>query len=334
MSGPRGKRGLLAITSGDQDGIGPEVSLKALCANGREKNVVFLLFRAPKLRLREQQRLRGVFRKSLAIHWRDSSAESLRVLIEEIDRDQYDLIEILSDQSPAVWVKRVATLCAEGLLDGLVTAPLSKTEIKKAGMKEIGHTQILETVTGAGPAFMGFIGDHFSVVLGSGHLPVTKAGKDYLKNFEAAVGAADQLRKLLPPAQRRLPIGVLAINPHAGEKGLIGREEEALSLQLARLQKKFNLVGPLVPDVAFLRENWKKFGVYLAAYHDQGLIPFKVIHGFQSGIHVTLGLPIHRSSVDHGTAKDLFGKNMADHRSMLKALRWSVKTAQAKGRKR
>lgn len=333
MTRRQGKRRLLAITSGDQDGVGLEVSIKALRANGREADVVFCLFRAPTLKLAEQKKLHSVFKRNLSIHWRGTSVRSLQDLLEGVDLGQYDLIEVLSDASPAVWVKRVGSLCAEGFFTGIVTAPLSKTEIKAAGMKEIGHTQILESVTGVRPAFMGFIGHHFSVVLGSGHLPVKDAGADYIENFEAAVTASDQLRKMLPAGKARLPIAVLAVNPHAGEKGMIGGEDDELTLKVARLSKKFGLVGPLVPDVAFMKENWDRYSVFLAAYHDQGLIPFKVIHGFHAGIHVTLGLPIHRSSVDHGTAKDLFGKNLADHRSMLKALEWSVKTAKAKGRK-
>lgn len=333
MTPVKRKRRLLAVTSGDQDGIGLEVSLKALRAHGREADVVFCLFRAPTLKLAEQRKLHAVFKRNLTVHWRDSSVKSLHALLEDVSPEQYDLIEILSDASPALWVKRVAALCSEGFFTGIVTAPLSKTEIKAAGMKEIGHTQILESVTRVKPAFMGFIGDKFSVVLGSGHLPVTRAGADYLKNFDAAVAAADQLRQMQPGPKARLPIGVLAVNPHAGESGMIGEDDDALAVKIARLRDKYALVGPLVPDVAFMKENWGKYSVFLAAYHDQGLIPFKLTHGFHDGIHVTLGLPIHRSSVDHGTAKDLFGKNQADHRSMLKALEWSVKTAKAKGRK-
>jgi len=115
----------------------------------------------------------------------------------------------------------------------------------------------------------------------------------------------------------------LGLNPHAGDSGLIGSFDDlVLKPILDRLrQEGFLIEGPLVPDVAFLKTNWKKYLAYVACYHDQGLIPFKMIHGFESGVHLTLGLPFIRTSVDHGTAKDLFDLDHADDRSMREAIK-------------
>ncbi len=85
-----------------------------------------------------------------------------------------------------------------------------------------------------------------------------------------------------------------------------------------------NIVGPLVPDAAFFKENWDKFSVYVANYHEQGLIPFKMIHGQESGLHITMGLPFVRTSVDHGTAKNIFGRNKANPASMRLAIEWAI----------
>lgn len=324
-------RSLVAVTTGDQDGIGPEVSVKALAELGPQKSVVFCVFRSagtPSDGLRR-------FKRRTTVAWKNTSIPALRKLIATALLEKPDLIEVISPGSPALWVEVSAKLCSNRFFAGMATAPLSKTEIQKAGFKAIGHTQILERVTRSKPAFMGFIGDQFSVVLGSGHVSLQKAGKMFLKDFDAALTAALQLRALLPKGKRHLPVGVLGIDPHCGEKGIIGAEDFLLKKKIVLAQRRHRgVIGPIVPDVAFLPENWKKFSVFLTAAHDQGLIPFKMTHGFRSGIHVTLGIPIHRSSVDHGTAKDLFRKNKADHRSMLQALQWIVKNASTrKGKK-
>ena len=114
----------------------------------------------------------------------------------------------------------------------------------------------------------------------------------------------------------------MGLNPHAGEKGIIGNCEADL---FRKLPSAFS--GPLVPDAAFLKKNWKTYSLYLCLYHDQGLIPFKLVHGQDSGVHITLGLPFLRTSVDHGTAEDIFNKNVANHASMLEAIQLNLQLA-------
>jgi 4-hydroxy-L-threonine phosphate dehydrogenase PdxA len=121
---------------------------------------------------------------------------------------------------------------------------------------------------------------------------------------------------------------VLGLNPHSGESGLIGKEEKSILIPTLRTIKDGSVVGPLVPDAAFRKENFSKFSVFVALYHDQGLIPFKLVHG-GNGAHVTLGLPFVRTSVDHGTAKDIFGKNVAESTSMEHAIRLAAEMVQS-----
>jgi 4-hydroxythreonine-4-phosphate dehydrogenase len=231
------------------------------------------------------------------------------------------VIEVHSVESPAHWVEEAAHACRHGLFQALVTAPLSKTTIIEAGLRDIGHSEILARVSGVDDLFMGFAGRHFAVVLATGHKPLREALNDFsVAKLTKAIVAARQLRSILPRARQSLPLALVAVNPHAGEGGLIGSEEGWM-----RALAKDDVRGPLVPDGAFLPKNWKAYSVYICPYHDQGLIPFKLAHGFKGGVHLTLGLPFVRSSVDHGTAKELFGKKKAESGSMKDALLTAIR---------
>jgi 4-hydroxythreonine-4-phosphate dehydrogenase len=318
MNNPR-----IALTTGDSDGIGLEVTLKALGKLGPQKGIQFLLWREDSLYAsKEIKKLDKKFKRITV----ESLAEALKI------EGNY-LIDIASDLSPAHWVEESAKACMKDQLQGMATAPLSKVTIKKAGFKDLGHTDILKRVSGAKKVHMGFIGDKFAVVLATGHIPITQITKHLsFSSLAEAILHADEMRKLLPAAKKNKPIGVLGLNPHAGEQGLIGKEELLLFPELAAWakEKKIPLQGPLVPDAAFFPQNWNKYSVYVALYHDQGLIPFKMAHGQDSGVHMTLGIPFIRTSVDHGTATDIFGKNKANPSSMSDAIRWAVKFARLK----
>lgn len=309
----------IALTTGDVDGIGFEVTAKALHHLGPQKGVQFLLWRPE-----------GASKKYLSLI--DQKFERITVddLSQALEIEGPYLIDIASDLAPAEWVELSAKACLKKDVHALATAPLSKTSIKAAGFKDLGHTDILKRLSRAKHVHMGFVGEKFNVVLATAHLPV----KDITKHLSFSTLAealinANELRKKLPAAQAKKPIGVLGLNPHAGEAGLIGQEELLFFPELVSFakEKKIPFEGPLVPDAAFFPENWKKYSVYLSLYHDQGLIPFKMIHGQDSGVHMTLGIPFIRTSVDHGTAKDIFGKNKANPNSMIDAVRWAAKLA-------
>lgn len=309
----------IAITSGDSDGIGFEVSAKALHQLGPQRGIQFLLWRSEGADARYLRLLDKKFERI--------TVESLE---EALNISGPYLVDIASEAPPAKWVESTAKACLKGQVHALATAPLSKTSIKDAGFKDLGHTDILKRLSRVKHVHMGFVGDKFNVVLATAHLPVRDISKHISFSILAeALLNANELRKKLPSAQSRKPIGVLGLNPHAGERGLIGQEELLFFPELLSFakEKKIPVEGPLVPDAAFFPENWRKYSVYLCLYHDQGLIPFKMIHGQDSGVHMTLGIPFIRTSVDHGTAKDIFGLNKANPASMLDALRWAVKLA-------
>jgi 4-hydroxythreonine-4-phosphate dehydrogenase len=201
----------------------------------------------------------------------------------------------------------------------MATAPLSKTLVQKEGYQAKGHTEILQKVSGVSDVHMVFIGSNFNVLLATGHLPLQKVpGFLTQEVLQKALDHALQLRKILSPKLRKKPIALLGLNPHAGEAGVLGKEEIRVFKPLLPQYKAVE--GPLSPDAAFLEQNWSRYSVFVCPYHDQGLIPFKMVHGTR-GFHLTFGLTFVRTSVDHGTAFDIYGKNKADGSSMYDAIK-------------
>lgn len=313
----------IVLTTGDVDGIGLEVTAKALNHLGAQRNVQFILWRA-----------KGTFKspnkKYLDLIDKKWTRVTVQSLEEALTLSGPKLIDIASDLSPAHWVEESAKACLKKAASGIATAPLSKVTIQEAGFKDLGHTDILKRISKTKDVHMGFVGAKFNVVLATGHIPISKISETInFKVLTSALQNVDKLRQSLPSSVQKKPIGILGLNPHAGEDGLIGEEEIHIfkKLKLRCKNLKIPIEGPLVPDAAFFASNWDRYSVFLALYHDQGLIPFKMIHGQDSGVHISLGIPFVRTSVDHGTAKDIFGKNKANPNSMIDAVRWAIKLA-------
>ena len=293
------------ITTGDTDGVGLEVAVKALLKVGRLPGVRFVLFK--------DTYTPSFLRSKLALLSRRLGAKSLEIL---------DL-----STPPPEWVKEAAQMCLKEPKSVLVTGPLSKEIIRACGINEIGHTEILKTVTKSSSAYMAFLGKEFNVALATDHIRLSEIHRQLSVSKILEVSRfMHQFKSYLSDRIQKKPLALVGLNPHAGESGIIGDEElEFYPDVLSQLmQENIPVVGPLVPDAAFLKQNWNKYAAYICPYHDQGLIPFKMIHGQNSGVHVTLGLPIVRTSVDHGTAKDIYGQNRANPSSMIAALQWAV----------
>jgi 4-hydroxythreonine-4-phosphate dehydrogenase len=310
----------IGITTGDSDGIGLEVTLKALRKIGPIPGVQFVVWKSSASQKSETKKLEGKFNVLRVHSWPEA--------LNQLPRTAKDLVEIRTPTSEASWVEQCAKACWFRHLDAMVTAPLSKTAIKKSGMSDLGHTDILKRVTSAKAVYMGFLGREFSLVLATGHIPLSAVASSLTTPvLFGALQAAEELRALVSKAKGRLPIGLVGLNPHAGEEGLIGKEEQSLYCDVLEQAKsaKMHVEGPLVPDAAFLKAKYLQHSVLVSPYHDQGLIPFKSIHGHGEGVHLTLGLPFVRTSVDHGTAKDIFGLDKADPGSMRDSILTAVK---------
>lgn len=305
----------VAITTGDLDGIGLEVTMKALRSKGVKNNIYFV-YREPK----PPKKAWTPISRSKQLHV-SSLEEAYSVAKTQGKKEGPVIIEILSEESPALWVKEATLAAKNNLIDGLVTGPVSKKTFINSGLNCVGHTPLLKTLCKANDVYMGFLGQHFNVILVTGHIALHKVQETLTaKNLERAFQTIShwQLKHRIKPFIK--PLGILGLNPHNGEDGLIGDFEERVLYPI--LSNHSGIKGPLVPDAAFHSSQWKKYSFYVALYHDQGLIPFKMIHGHQGGAHTTIGLPIVRTSVDHGTATDIFGKDKAQPESMIDALRW------------
>lgn len=318
----------VAITTGDTDGIGFEVTAKALSRLGPQPSACFFIFRSHN----EEKKSPSYF-KQLDARFNRLTFKSARsalafyyILKSSNALDSRFLFDLELKSNPADWFVEATEFCKQRQMDSLVTAPLSKTLIRSAGYQFVGHTGLFRQVFSNRPLHMGFIGQYFNVVLATDHVALKDVEKSLSKKaLKDSFLACENLRKILGSKK---PVGLLGLNPHAGEKAILGSFESKTLSALAR--KTSFLTPPLSPDAAFLKENWKKYSTYLALYHDQGLIPFKTIHGQDSGVHVTLGLPFVRTSVDHGTAKDIYGQNKARFNSMQEAIELNLKLIKKK----
>lgn len=303
-----------AITCGDPNGVGLEVTAKALERLGPQKGHRFIVYRSVNSELKQLKRIDRKFKRLTCHSLKDALSKSKEIKAANL------ILEIEHEKPAPYWVEESAQACVHGNIQGLITAPLSKTLIQENGFKAKGHTEILQKVSGTEKVHMVFVGKFFSVLLATAHIPLSKVSKSVTsEELKIALDNALKVRRLLPTNIRKKPVALLGLNPHAGEKGILGLEERQIFEPV--LKHYPEVKGPLSPDAAFLKQNWDNYSIYVACYHDQGLIPFKMIHGTESGYHLTFGLPFIRTSVDHGTAFDIYGKNKADGSSMFDAIR-------------
>lgn len=305
----------VGITLGDINGIGPEVALKAA-----------RLFRQPGVRLVFVGSASALLEQARALRLpahgdvRDP-APALR------PRWQPGQLAAGASAAAAAWIRAAAAACLNGELDAMVTAPISKEGFHKAGVMVPGHTEMLADLTGAKRYAMMLFGGGLRVLLVTRHLPLSKVARALTpgKVLEAIAIASEALPWM---GCRRARIAVCGLNPHAGDGGEIGREEIDIIAPAIRRARRggADAVGPVPADAVFHQALAGKYDAVVAMYHDQGLGPLKML-AFEKGVNVTLGLPIVRTSPDHGTAFDIAGKGAANPSSMLEAIRWAAKLA-------
>lgn len=227
----------------------------------------------------------------------------------------------VTGRAMADYITTGVRLVTSGLVHGLTTCPISKAALNSAGYTFPGHTEMLASLTGASHFAMMLAGTRLKVTLVTIHRPLREV---------PAFLSTDKVYDLIHITHRALQtdfalekprIGVAGLNPHAGESGLFGDEEDlVIAPAVSRAQKNgIHAEGPFPPDTIFVKAASGAYDAVVCMYHDQGLIPFKLLH-FSDGVNITLGLPIVRTSVDHGTAYDIAGKGLADHRSLTEAV--------------
>ena len=222
---------------------------------------------------------------------------------------------------------RAAADALHGAVDAVATAPINKEAFRLAGLPWSGHTDLLAHLTGASHVAMMFYSDALRVVLATVHIALAEVPRALTQaSLESTIAlTAREFPRFGVPAPR---IGVAGLNPHAGEHGLFGGEEDrVIRPAIAACRAKgIDVSGPFPGDTIFVRAIRGEFDVVVACYHDQGLIPVKLV-AFGQAVNLTLGLPIVRTSVDHGTAFDIAGRGVADPGSMIAAVRLAARLA-------
>ena len=324
--------GWIGITLGDVTGIGPEVALKALATEINTGDTRYLL-------IGDEERVRQLnewLQLNLPLQTYSGPASAGRLFLHN------PLDEVLpadlppgapaSARAALAWLTDGAQRCLRGELDALVTAPVNKAAILRTGASFVGQTEFLSQLAGTERTIMMLLGDDgrghwLRVALATTHLPLKQvAGALQQSKVELAIElAAQACRDLGLPRAR---VGVCGLNPHAGEGGELGTEEiTTIAPAVGAAQARgLQVAGPLAADTLFYHAFQGEYDAVVAMYHDQGLVPLKMI-GFETGVNWTLGLPFIRTSPDHGTAYDIAGTGAANPSSMTAALRLARKLA-------
>lgn len=295
----------IGITCGDVNGIGPEIAVKAIAAGQWDRCVEFVLI-GP-----EQ-----VF--ELPNVWKIPFSGELTP----------GKITVEASRTAVAAIEHGVRGCLDGELDAMVTAPICKEGLKFAGVNWPGHTEMIAELTGTKRYGMMLMGKELRVMLATRHLPLRAVAAALTKeNVEEAIELTGEALKWFGLENGR--IGVCGLNPHAGDGGALGSEETAIitpAIEAARA-KGFNAIGPVPADVIFFQALQKQYDAVVAMYHDQGLGPLKM-HAFDCGVNLTLGLPIIRTSPDHGTAFNIAGKGIASPDSMIAAMGTAIELAE------
>lgn len=318
---------IIGITMGDPAGIGPEITASATALDDVRK------FCRPVVigDIGVLRKACGLLRLPLDFHQIESvdSAVFDRKYVNVIQGPAVDPAKLVpglptADTGKAMlgYIEKGIDLAMERKIDAMATGPVTKTALKMAGSDYHGHTELIANRTGADRYAMMLTGTRLKVVLVTIHIPLSRVpgslfSDKILDTIEICGNALVERFGMEQPK-----IAVAGLNPHAGEQEMFGKEEPELIEPAVRTAKTrgWDVSGPLPPDTVFFHAVNGKFDCVVCMYHDQGLIPFKMVH-FKDGVNTTLGLDIIRTSVDHGTAYDIAWKGLSDHTSLVEAIK-------------
>jgi 4-hydroxythreonine-4-phosphate dehydrogenase len=325
---------VIGITLGDPVGIGPEIIAKALCDPELRTVCRPILFGDRRVITHEMHKLGSPIELQSCATFARSMTGPYPELVAISDLDPDALAPgqptPASSAAMAAAVTEAVRYACAGELDAIVTAPINKQALNQAGFDYPGHTEMLAHLTGTSDVVMMLAGARLRVVLVTIHCALAEVPGRL--SIDAIIKTTEITRSSLqryftPHAEPR--IAIAALNPHAGEGTLFGREEQTIiTPAIEQLRSRgFDVSGPHPPDTVFYAAARGNYDVVVCMYHDQGLIPLKLLH-FDDGVNITLGLPIIRTSVDHGTAYDIAGRGQASPASLMSA----IKTAAAMSR--
>jgi 4-hydroxythreonine-4-phosphate dehydrogenase len=324
---------LLGVTMGDSGGIGPEIVLKALLDSGVRqicRPVVFgyrfVMDQISEILGMEVRFVRWLPGKEETIAWDDPGTIAL---YETGEREKVPLSfgkpSVQGGKDALAAITAAADLALNHKIQAVVTAPVAKESLYLAGCRHMGHTELLAELSGSVDYTMMLSLQEIHVIHVTVHLPLVKAcallsTELVLRRIRLAARTAVRL------GLESKPIAVCGLNPHAGENGLLGTEEQTIISPAIEMARREGLLvdGPFPPDTVFRRILNGEYAILLVMYHDQGHIPLKLL-GMMDGVNITLGLPFVRTSVDHGTAFGKAGKGTADPGSLIAAIRMAVR---------
>ncbi|WP_138992320.1 4-hydroxythreonine-4-phosphate dehydrogenase PdxA [Larkinella sp. C7] len=336
---PQTRRPVIGITLGDYNGIGPEVILKALQHNRLQKICTPVIYGSMRVlnRYRNMLQQSGLSLKDWNLNGIQQVGQANPKFTNVItcwndqggnpggDRQGQEVqpgkVTPEAGQAALACLQRATEDLKAGHLDAIVTAPINKNNIQTETFQFPGHTEYFAEAFGVKENLMFLVSDVLRVGVVTGHIPLGRIRSNITK--EKVLQKLQLMYQSLRGdfGVRKPRIAVLGLNPHAGEEGLLGNEEqEILKPLIQELRNKGQLIyGPFASDGFFGTRAYRKYDAVLAMYHDQGLIPFKTI-AFDEGVNFTAGMPVVRTSPDHGTAYDIAGKNLADETSMIQAI--------------
>lgn len=313
---------LIGITMGCPVGVGPEIILRFFASRPDDGAYLPVVLGDA-----------GVLRRAASVlnlrpdivSWtpgqpvRAGSIPVLEISALPVEHLRWGLPDAETGRAMAGYIREGVRLIRDGVMAAIVTCPISKKALSMAGYPYPGHTEMLAELCGAAEYLMMLAGSRLRVALVTIHEPLRRVA-DLITGEKIVQCIRITARALTVDFGIARPrIAVAALNPHAGEQGMFGREEELIIAPAVReCDGEWETSGPWPPDTVFHRAAGGEFDAVIAMYHDQGLIPFKLLH-FRDGVNVTLGLPIVRTSVDHGTAYDIAGRGRADSTSLESA---------------
>ena len=326
----------IALSTGDCAGIGPELVLRALNSPDISATADLVVYGSKILLERVSTACGTPFPTEMQIYQdlreekdRTSGHTLVNIEFDDPQKIKAGVVQAVCGEAAAKWIEAAATDVLNHRANALVTAPLNKESLNKAGISFSGHTEMLAALCGVSEPCMAFFTPGLIVALATIHTAIANVPKEL--NPKKLIRIAKLINQACIKQGITNPqLGMLALNPHAGENGIFGDEEQRIIQPAIEEIRRagIHISGPLVPDTAFTwlypPKREAPCNAYIAMYHDQALIPFKMA-AFDKGVNVTLGLPIIRTSPDHGTAFGLAWQGKASPNSLFAAIRLAAK---------
>ena len=317
----------IGITIGDPNGIGIEIILKSLSDFSLFQECNFIIYSSKDL-IEKQKKHFQIDTPSITKIDSEENLVDFHINVKEVFSNSQFIFGESNKEISAhgiLSLKEATKAIKANKIDVMVTAPINKDLSYSNSFKYTGHTDFLKHYFSANPLML-MISEELKIALLTDHIPIKDVSSSINKDI------VEQKIKILETClindfQIKKPkIAVLAVNPHAGDNGVIGNEDQSIITPAINSFKGMSssVNGPFSADTFFANENYKKYDGIIASYHDQGLIPFKTI-SFGKGVNFTAGLPVVRTSPDHGTGFDIAGKGIADHTSFTKAIKLGLK---------